>query len=410
MKDSWSHSDDRRDRGRVDRGVDSGHRSRSPVARRPNSGRASNPRDRSPSRAIAPSSHRHHEQGRERRRPRSRSPARDTGDEFRERNRGRELLDVRGSGKSRYRRDSPQSAKRRKSRSPSVTRSHHKRSRRDRSRSPSHLPTSVHKSSRAGSPPRERSPVRRRSPERRNLDSRGEDRHRTRRSPDLGSRRRRSVSVRRDRVDPSGRAIVPRHTSRPAKRLGTSPREVEEYPAKNRGRRTKSPHYGDRRSGHERRPGGEAESRSERFDRYEPSSRSRQQSPRTFRTVGDSRPSSPGLRESRSIRDEYRRRASRPSLSSHSPVRAKSRDPDMDARGNYGGHTPSYNSNPQMQAAFPLKQHYSQNQHAQMNSRHYSASPQHMTPISHQGSPQAHSPYGGRGGWNGQPQSFSPQQ
>jgi len=108
MKDSWSHGDDRRDRGRLDRGVTRSRRSPSPVGRRRDTERdrerekgkeASSRLERRPrSRERS----RERERDRDRRRPVSRSPPRDKQEDIRERNRGRELLlDSRSSGKSR---------------------------------------------------------------------------------------------------------------------------------------------------------------------------------------------------------------------------------------------------------------------------------------------------------------------
>ena len=138
MKDSWSHGDGRRDRGRVDRGVNRPRRSPSPAVRRSESDREAKARGRSAekSRSSRPK-HRHRDLSDDRRRPVSRSPVSDSREEVRERNRGRELLDTRISGKPR-RSDHHEhhSDKRRRSRSPSRDRTERKRSRRANSRSP----------------------------------------------------------------------------------------------------------------------------------------------------------------------------------------------------------------------------------------------------------------------------------
>jgi hypothetical protein len=149
MKDSWSHGDDRRDRGRVDRGVTRPRRSRSPPPRRSEGDRDSKGRDQSvvKSRPISDND-RPRERSPDRRRRPSRSPLRESGEEVRERNRGRELLDTRGSDKPKRSTHHTPSGKRRKSRSPSPSRSHHKKSRRDPSRSPERLADSASSSRR----------------------------------------------------------------------------------------------------------------------------------------------------------------------------------------------------------------------------------------------------------------------
>ena len=79
----------------------------------------------------------------------------------------------------------------------------------------------------------------------------------------------------------------------------------------------------------------------------------------------------------------------------------------MAGRGYYGSQPAFNQQQQQMQAAFPLKQYQS----PQLDPRQYSQSPQHMTPGSYHGSPQAQSPYSNNAGGNWGPpqQQYSPQ-
>ncbi|KAE8441203.1 hypothetical protein EG329_005635 [Mollisiaceae sp. DMI_Dod_QoI] len=426
MKDSWSHGDDRRDRGRVDRGVLRPRRSRSPTSRRPESDREPKTRDRSPLKSR-PAQHteRPRDRSHERRRRHSRSPIRDSREEVRERNRGRELLDTRGSDKPKRSstHHSPSSGKRRKSRSPSPLRSHHKKSRRETSRSPSRLDRSLSLVSRPDKKRRTLSPApsRRRSPERRHIDSRTDGKYKSHRESGVRDSRGRSSSPKHDRQysrrgSSRPHDDIPRHARSPLrpKLRERSPFEV----SRDKERAQKRP-----RSPRSRQ-------RSPDVDRYEPSNRSRQQSPGAPRAEKGGPAHSPNRdRESRASRDEYRPskaksnsgktsfstasgsntvefKNNRPSATGSGANSIEVKPDKMANRGYYGGQQ-GYNPNQQMQAAFPLKPQY--NQGPQVDPRQYSQSPQHhMTPNSYHSSPQAQSPYSaGRGGWGG-PQ-YSPQ-
>lgn len=428
MKDSWSHGDDRRERGRVDRGVAHQRRSRSPPSRRHED---SKERDHTPvkSRPISRHNDRPRERSHERRRRTSRSPRRDSGEEVRERNRGRELLDTRGSDKPKrtttY--QSPSSSKRRKTRSPSPARSHHKKSRREASRSPPNLERESLRSEKKRRP-LSLLPPRKRSTERRPLDSRSEGKHKHHRESGTYERRKRSPSPRpnkTERPEFTRRRSVSRHSRR-----GRSP---VDYPPKVRER---SPFEKIKDKDRKRAPSSQTGRRSPDIARYEPSSRSRPRSPvphKDFKVRGRSpreKDPRPREEEERPARGEYRsekRNTSRPRISTASgansievkpskqspttasganSVEARRKSDKMNNRGYYGGQQ-GYNPHQQMQAAFPLKPQY--NQGPPMDPRQYSQSPQHhMTPNSYHGSPQAQSPYsGGRGGWGGQ--QYSPQ-
>ncbi|RFU35251.1 hypothetical protein B7463_g1082, partial [Scytalidium lignicola] len=413
MKDSWSHGDDRRERGRVDRGVTRSRRSRSPPSRRHESDREDKQTDRGVGKSRATSRHidRPRDYSPDHRRRVSRSPARDSREEVRERNRGRELLDTRGSDK--HRRDTHHSsslAKRRKSRSPSPIRSHHKR--RLDSRSPSRAEADSRsvlredKRRRSVSP----SPSRKRSPERRISEIR-EGKSRTRRESGVSDRRGRSPSPRREKYH-SSRETSHRHHHHTTSKYNRSPLHSPERSTRTRRSSVDRPRDKERK----RSVSISSRRRSPEIDRYEPLNRSRQSSPRRHRDRKPSRGSSLEREKSdRRYRDEYRpdshhshHKTSKQSTTSRDNS-AEATSPKMDSRGYYHGQ-PGYNPNPQMQAAFPLKPQYSQG--PPMDPRQYSQSPQHITPISsHQGSPQAHSPYSaGRGGWSGQPQhQYSPQ-
>ncbi|PMD37592.1 Pkinase-domain-containing protein [Hyaloscypha variabilis F] len=432
MIDSWSQGDDRRDRGRVDRGVTRPRRSRSPASRRPESDREPKARQRSPTKSRPLSQHggdRPRERSRDRRRRQSRSPLRDSREEVRERNRGRELLDTRGSDRSkRSTHHSPSSSgKRRKSRSPSPPRSHHKKSRRATSRSPSRLDVGSVTSSRPDKKRRTLSPLpppsRKRSPERRSSDIRGEAKSRHRRDSGTFERRGRSPSPKHG--ENSSRRNVSEHRYEHSSKHNRSPPRQAQKP------RPRSPFEKSRNQAQRRGHSPHIDRRSPDIDRYEPSNRSRQQSPRAPRSSNQSRGHSP-KRDGAGRpppRDEYRRdstpqprngqqvssaasgpnsievKSARASASGANSIEVKSEK--MAGRGYYAGQQ-GYHPNNQMQAAFPLKPQY--NQGPQVDPRQYSQSPQHhMTPNSYHGSPQAQSPYSaGRGNWGGQ-QQYSPQ-
>ncbi|KAF8861268.1 Pkinase-domain-containing protein [Acephala macrosclerotiorum] len=437
MKDSWSHGDDRRERGRVDRGVTRTRRSRSPTSRRPDSDREPKARDRSPLKSR-PAQHteRPRDRSHERRRRRdSRSPLRDSREEVRERNRGRELLDTRGSDKPKRSttHHSPSSAKRRKSRSPSPPRSHHKKSKRGTSRSPSRLEGSVRSASRQDKKRRTPSPTpsRRPSLERRPIDSRTENRsegkHKHHRESGVLESRGRSSSPKHDRHYSSRQGSSrpyddnTRHARSPTRQVKERARSPLE---KSRGK--------EREQKRPRSP--RSRQKSPEIDRYEPSNRSRQQSPGAPRGPKGGRGQSPNReRESRPSRDEYRPgkpkskggKGSFPTASGANSIEVKNSRQSAAAsgansievksdkmyRGFHGGQQ-GYNPNNQMQAAFPLKPQYNQGQ-PQQNDPRFSQSPQHLTPNSYHGSPQAQSPYSaGRGSWGGpqySPQSQYPQ-
>ncbi|TVY78206.1 CTD kinase subunit alpha [Lachnellula suecica] len=431
MKDSWISGDDRRDRGRVDRGV-ARQRTRSPAARRHQSDREERDpkgRDRSPgkSRYARDRSHEH---------KRRASPRRDPVEAVREKNRGRELLlDTRGSDKPKRSTTHPSpSGKRRKSRSPSPPRSHHKKSRRAPSQSP---PYPERGSSRPERRHRAPSPLppRRRSPEYRSLEIRGEGKPKHNRDSGAFDRRGRSASPRSPRHDrperhdfgrqsSSRRDIDSRRNRSPPQAHYQNPRERSPFnkPKDKERKREQSPNTGRH---------------SPDIDRYEPGNRSRQQSPGAPRgpkvaTRGHSpRRDREGRHPPPSSRDEYRSgkpppKGGKPSLASASganSIEVKGARPSgtasgansievksdkMNGRGFYGGPQQGFNPHQQMQAAFPLKQ-YSQ---GPVDPRQYSQSPQHqMTPNSYHGSPQAQSPYSaGRGNWGGQQQQYSPPQ
>lgn len=424
--------DDRRDRGRVDRGVTRSRRSRSPAPRRPESDREPKTRDRSPFKSrSAQHTERPRDRSHERRRRYSRSPIRDSREEVRERNKGRELLDTRGSDKPKRTstHHSPSSGRRRKSRSPSPTRSHHKKSKRRPSRSPSRLEESASSASRPDKKRRTLSPAppKRRSDESRSITAHTEDRHKHHRGSGLPERSRgRSPSPRQDHRHTSRhgssrpREDTTRHTRSPSRQLKPRQRSpFDKEKDKDKDREQKRPRSSNSRQ------------KTPDVDHYEPSSRSVQRSPSGPRGSKENRIQSPNRdRESRPSRDEYR--PSKPKQkggkhSSHTASGANSievkgtrapaaasgansievKSDKMNNRPYYSGQ-PAYNPNQQMQAAFPLKPQY--NQGPQVDPRQYSQSPQHhLTPNSYHSSPQAQSPYSaGRGGWGGA--QYSPQQ
>ena len=410
MKDSWSHGDDRRDRGRVDRGVTRPRRSRSPTPRRSEIDREGQTKDRSSVKSKPISQHRDRsrELSQDRRRRHSPSPAGDSRDEVRERNRGRELLDTRGSEKSK--RDTHHSSaqgKRRKSRSPSPNRSRHRKYRRDSSHSPSRFEGRPATSSRLDKKRHTPSspPPRRRSPDRKASDIRSEGKYNHNRDFD---RRGRSRSPHHDRYESSRQSLNRQHASNRYKSSRQSPAQSPKALERLTSERFKD-QYRDRKK--HRSP--HAGRRSPNFDRYESPNRSSQTSPRATRDSREPRRST-REKEGRQARDDYHPGESdskpgrlSPAASGANSIGVKAEK--MAGRGFYGGQQ-GYNPNLQMQAAFPLKPQYNQGQ--QGDPRQYSQSP-HMTPnSSFHGSPQAHSPYSaGRDNWNGQQppqQQYSP--
>ncbi len=169
MTDRWSQGDDR-DRGRIDRGVHGSRSSRSPGPRHSGFSRESKHRERSRD-SVRSSQHReqrHRERSIDRRQPAPRSPTKERREEVprsvaSEKNKGRELLNTRGSSNSRGSsgRQSSPASKRRKSRTPSPPRSHYKKSRKEDSRSPARVEDIAHR------PERRRSTTR---PHRRSME------------------------------------------------------------------------------------------------------------------------------------------------------------------------------------------------------------------------------------------------
>ncbi|RDW95220.1 hypothetical protein BP5796_00983 [Coleophoma crateriformis] len=415
MKSSWSHGEDRRERererGRFDRGANHSRRSRSPGPRRLED---DEPHDRSSKSRPISRHDRSHDRSQERRRRSSRSPLRQSREreEVRERNRGRELLEPRGSDKpKRSSHHSPSSSKRRRSRSISPSRSHHRKSRRSSFRSPSRpekeYSTSKHdRRARATSPPPKRrvqefdsSEIRvetksKATEESRNTEPRG-------RSTSAGaeyvhSSRRNSITGIEAELSSRNRdSSLQRSPERAPRRRDTSPF------GSSRGKSGKRERYRQR----SRSP----VDRQERVERFGPSDRSRHSSPRENRGPRvPPRGSSPRREKSSRPppREDYHSGSKRPrSSGGRAPPAASganSIEVKMSGRGYYGGQQ-GYNANP-MQAAFPLKPQY--NQGSQGDPR-YSQSPQHMTPNSHHGSPQGQSPYSGSWG-NQQQQQYSP--
>ncbi|EHK99484.1 putative CTD kinase subunit alpha [Glarea lozoyensis 74030] len=478
MIDSWSNGDDRRDRRGVDRGVARSRTSRSPVSRRHESERDPKERARSPGKTRSNSHHRQdrsRDRSPERRRRPSRSPGPDSRDAARERNKGRELLEPRGSDKSKrsIAHHSPSSSKRRKSRSPSPERLHHKKSRREIGRSPSRTERDSLRSDkkrRTISPP-----PRKRSRDRRPLEHRSEGKYKSRESGTFErDRRGRSPSPRPGKHDSSRRTSSSRHDKLPRRERSPVIRSQKT--------RERSPFEKSKERDRSRLTSPKIGQRSPDIDRYEPSSRSRPRSPAHSRGSKYSRGRSPragedrykgdksrdersredrhkdekhrghkskddrsrdvrspreekSSRDDRRPRDEFRSQKPHfkdskgprpPTASGANSIEVKSRkaspaasgansvevktDKMNSSRGYYGGQQ-GYNPHQQMQAAFPLKPQYVQS--PQVDPRQYSQSPQHhMTPGSYHGSPQAQSPYGaGRGSWSGQqPQpQYSPQ-
>ncbi|SZF03505.1 unnamed protein product [Blumeria hordei] len=420
MKENWSHVEDRRDRGRVDRGAPRPRSSRSPTSHRQEGDRIAKARDRSPlkSRPISQHHDAPRESSHERRRRRSRTPIRDSREVVRERNRGRELLDTRGSTNSRksITNRSPSSSKRRRlSRTPSPPQIHNKKSKRGLSKSP------VRFEGRSEAVPR--------------LDRR----KRTispalprKRSPDRSEDRFDSKPKRYREVDRRGRSPSPkiRHNSRREtyhKREKSPKRLSSPYRASNKARDLSPPDKFKER-GHRREETTISRGRSPDIDWCETSNLSRQYSPRAPRGPKSFRGGhSPrrGGRGGRS-RDEFRyiekpegisgerehyttgpsaksiegKGSKPPSAVPASGANSFEIEPKMAGRGYYGSQQ-DYNPHYQMQAAFPLKPQYSQRP-PPMDSRQYSQSPQHhLTPGSYHGSP-AQSPYhSNRGNWGG---------
>lgn len=455
MKDSWSHSDDRRERGRVDRGVTRQRRSRSPDTRRPEGNREpSKARERSPHDSRSYPLRDNRPRSPERRRRVSRSPPprdiRDDTRDTRERNRGRELLDTRISEKPKrsieYR--SPSSSKRRKTRTPSPTRSHHKKPRKG-SRSPSRLGGGLsssrsEKRRQSLSPP----PPQKRSAEPKQSSNRAEGRSKHRR--DSRDSREPRPYERRGR-SPSPKYSKNSRNDRPRKDLHIDIASNRTRSPHNQRYREQSPLARPKDKERVRDHSGPPSRRSPDIDRYEPN-RSRPASPRAPQrgqkpSRGRSPTRDPG---GKAPRDEYRpgkpntkggppskpavsgansievkgRRGSgansievgkrptsagkRPTSAASGPNSIEVKTDKMAGRGFYGNQQ-GYNPNQQMQAAFPLKPQY--NQVPQHDPRQYSQSPQHMTPGSYHGSP-AQSPYsnGRSGSWGPPQQQFSPQQ
>ncbi|KAH8591164.1 hypothetical protein B0O99DRAFT_520110 [Bisporella sp. PMI_857] len=413
MKDSWSHGDDRRERGR-ERGITRTRRSRSPPTRRSEGDREPTGRDR----GIKPDSITDYDRPRERSRDRRRRPSRDSirdlGEEVRGRNKGKELLeDSRGSDRiRRSTHQSPAAGKRRKSRSPSPSRS--KKSKRHRDRSPHRGEERHRESSRQGRIHRESSPPRRKqSPDREGY------RPRRRRESDYSDTRAHSSSAKHNKQ--TSRSLHHKdgrrssHRARSRSRSPESGRHRNSFAEDRPPRREHTPSAkGDRRSP-------EPESHKSR-ERPRPSSR---EPPRDHYT--NSRPHSP-IPDRGHPREEYRssNKKSRkrfgqaaPAASgantiavtrrrspSPAPSGANSIEVKADKMANRGFYNQGYNPNQQMQAAFPLKPQY--NQAHQVDPRQYSQSPQHSHHSFHS-SPNAQSPYNaGRGNWNGQ-QQYSPQ-
>jgi CTD kinase subunit alpha len=411
MKDSWSHGDGRRDRGRaaVDRGVIRSRRSPSPIGRRTESEREAKARGRSAEKArLSRPKNRDRDYSDERRRQRSRSPATDSREDVRERNKGRELLDTRVASKSkRSERSDQSSSKRHKSRSPSRDRTERKRSRRGGSRSPTRLDSQSATSDRK--PPREQSPSKPRSSGHRVADTHVAGHSKDSRTSDTLEKRRHSPLPRRDK--PTSRERIPssRHGAEHRKRSRSQDRGL----GRRSPSRRKSPHISEDVKRRHNSP--DTRRRSPEVDRYAPSN-SRHRSPPLSGPRGPRLESPHRSRGRRSPREEHRTgptKAPRPSKGAPKASGANSIEVNMSARGNFGQAGGFHNPNQQMQAAFPLKPQFNQGPRPQVDTRQFSQSPQHMTPnSSYHGSPHGHSPYsaGRGGGWNGPQQQFSPQQ
>lgn len=406
MKDSWSHGDGRRERGRVDRGVNRPRRSPSPP-RRLGSEREGKARGRSEEKSKPlRSKDRQGDHSQERHRLDSRSPGRDFREDVRQRNRGRELLDTRISGKSRQSDHLDRaSEKRHKSRSLSRDRTTRKRSWRAGSRSPArvNLETSASRHR-----PRDSSHSRHRSPSHKTSSIHTSNHIKERRASNIVERRRHSPPPRRDRPASRGRDISPRPAAGHRKRSRSPDRVLD----RRRSSRRRSPHATSSDTGRRRIHSHSPRRRSPEGDRFARSGRRRLEDSPPPKDSRDSRPTSParGI-VGHSVRDEYRP-GSRSTKETPKASGANSIEVNMAGRGNFS-HQPGYhNPNQQMQAAFPLKPQFSPGPRAPVDNRQYSHSPQHMTPnSSYHGSPHVQSPYAAnRGGWGGQQQQFSPQQ
>ncbi|KAI1004200.1 CTD kinase subunit alpha [Podosphaera aphanis] len=416
MKDSWSHVDDRRDRGRVDRGAARSKTPRSPITQ--DSDRVAKIRDRSPLK-LRPTSKlvdRSRERSHERRRRRSRSPIQDSREIVRERNRGRELLDPRSSHKPRrstiYR--SPSSNRRRKgSRSPSPSRGYEKKTRRSLSVSPQRLERRLGPTSRQERRKRSITPLssRKRSPP-------GSPEH----FDGTLKRHRESSSFNRRGRSPTPKA---RLSSRRdiSRRRESSPRQVRSPHKPPHPTRDRSPTNTYKAKGYKYEDISSVRGRSPDIDKVDSSTFFRQSSPRaprgpkTFRGGHSPRRGGRGGRS----RDEFRSSVTQrePSFAgsgansiavkrSRTPVAASAsgansievKSDKMAGRGYYGSQQ-GYNPHHQMQAAFPLKPQYDQSP-SQVNNRQYSQSPQHhLASGSFHGSP-VQSPYSAnRPAWSG---------
>lgn len=426
MKDSRSHVNDRRDRGRVDRRVAGSRVSLSPTSHRQGDRTAAKIRDHSPLKFdSAPHySEKSRERSYERRRRNSRSPHRDPRELVRERNRGRELLDTQSSHKHRKSNThpSPPSGKRRRtSRTPSPSRSHTTKPKRGISRSPRFEGRFG-----ANSQDRQRKEISPTPPRKRSFD----------RSTDIidsKSKRHRASAF----VDKFGRSPSPRPTSHrdTYHRFEPSPKRARTLNRKSHKPRDRSPVETYKSKGHRRE---EKEIPRGRSPEHDTSNYSRHVSPRAPRGPKNYRGGHSPRREGRGgrvSRDESRsidksgnsviergrsfgghRDNSIEIKSSRTPAAASAsgvnsievRTDKMAGRGYYGSQH-GYNPHHQMQAAFPLKPQFNQGPQ-QIDPRQYSQSPQHhLTPGSYHGSP-ALSPYpASRGNWGGHtPHQYSP--
>ncbi|KAF5870947.1 putative serine threonine-protein kinase bur1 protein [Botrytis fragariae] len=414
MKDSWSPGDDRRDRGRVDRGVIErrSRRSRSPTSRRPDADRTPNTRDRSTDRSRPTQEIEKPDRSPDRRRLSSPRPSKDTQEDVLKRNQGRELLlETRGSeivrGNTAH---SPQQLKRRKSRSPSPSRNQQKKIRRN-SRSPVRH-NGATKGSRRDRKRRNRSTSqhRHRQPEPNRNNQREEGNPRNRRDFGKNDKRGRSPGQNRDKFEKSRPSSALDYDDPPTNR-NKSPNKIVELEQKEGG--NPAPNLSENKE-RKREASPYSSHRSPEADTYEHKNRGRRQSPRAPKGPKGNRRRSPKREKGRPSRDEYRpnnKSRGRPTSAASGANSIEVKSDKMANRGFYGNQQ-GYNPNQQMQAAFPLKPQFNQvPQGPQADPRQFSQSPQHqMTPNSYHGSPQAQSPYSsGRGNWNGsQQQQFSP--
>lgn len=415
MKDSWSPGDDRRDRGRVDRGVIErrSRRSRSPTSRRPDTDRTPNIRDRSTDRSRPSQEVERRERSPDRRRQLSPRPGKDLQEEVLKRNQGRELLlETRGADTVRGNTvHSPQPIKRRKSRSPSPGRNQQKKARRN-SRSPVR-----HNGANKGSSRRDRKRRNRSASQHRNRQSeqnrnnqRDEGNPRNRRDFGKNDKRGRSPGHNRDKYEKTRPSSSLDYDDPPTNR-NQSPQRSTEKEHKDGGRPA-SDSIESKEKKRDLSP--YLNRRSPEVDRYEHPNRGRRQSPRAPKGPKGNRRRSPKRDKGRPPRDEYRpnnKTRGRPTSAASGANSIEVKSDKMANRGFYGNQQ-GFNPNQQMQAAFPLKPQFNQvPQGSQADPRQFSQSPQHqMTPNSYHGSPQAQSPYSsGRGNWNGsQQQQFSP--